>query len=209
MNRKEISQGISNCMDKSEKLLNDAEILLNNKGNLTNILGLYTFALEEYGKGLLLQDIIKAHKTKFEVPSNLFGRGKGTKKAHEKKFTRALSEFPEDAVRFFPGIRIFHNINMENKVITVGPKGKKITVSPGITGIFEISDDDKSYDDSIEPDFDHDFVTDFSSRLRCFYVDWDDTNKCWRFSLKISSENLSHAINVLKQKIELNNVTNL
>jgi hypothetical protein len=57
--------------------------------------------------------------------------------------------------------------------------------SKGITGIFDISNnidgDDIYKEGNSESDFNNDFVVDSSARMRCFYVDWDDVHKCWRW----------------------------
>ena len=55
----QLMQGINYCFDKVRRLLNSVESLLHSQDKFwgsSHALGLYTFAIEEFGKGLLLKD---------------------------------------------------------------------------------------------------------------------------------------------------------
>jgi hypothetical protein len=53
---------------------------------------LYTFAVEEYGKGLLLEECQKHRNGNYEVPKSIFGLG--DRQSHENKIQKAVDKLP-------------------------------------------------------------------------------------------------------------------
>ena len=94
LTEEQITKGIKLCMNKVNQILNDVEILCKNEGHETTAVYLYTIALEEYGKSLLLtKSLSKIPEPKgIPVDITLF---KG-KQAHNLKFEVALNELPEE-----------------------------------------------------------------------------------------------------------------
>ncbi len=167
------------------------------------VLGLFTLALEEFGKGLILKDQLTKPKKEFKIPIQLFGKGKGMGKAHKQKIERALNELPEDCRRFYPAVLIKISDGLEGKKIKVGPNREILTVDAG-TGIFSVEDEDDVVFKEGNPEFDfvNDFIADSGARMRCFYVDWDDLNHCWQWGVSVSEKNMKYLISELKQKID-------
>jgi AbiV len=81
--------------------LEDAEILARNNGQISHYVGLYLFALEEFGKLLLLEDSLQSNSVngQYSVDKTIFGRGQDHAKrrqAHKLKFDGALKTLPSD-----------------------------------------------------------------------------------------------------------------
>lgn len=200
LKKSELEEGIQHCIAKTQSLINDCDYLFQNKRNMNTVLGMYTLALEEFGKSLILQDHLSKPKQEYNIPLQVFGKGK----SHELKIKRAFKELPEDCRRFYPAVLLKFNADIENKTIPVGPNGRNITTIGGVTGILDAG---RSPDDFIhrecntESDFDNDFVADSSARMRCFYVDWDNENRCWRWGVPVSEKNMTYLISELKKRI--------
>ena len=84
LNHVEMNNGMKLCFNKAKRLLNDANILVDNGGDSSHALGLYIFALEEYGKGLLLRDCKKNAEGNYVVPTYIFGN----KSSHKNKIKK-------------------------------------------------------------------------------------------------------------------------
>lgn len=208
LKKEDLDEGIKHCFNKAKSLVEDCDYLFRNKKNMNIVLGLYTLSLEEFGKGLLLHDLLSKPKKEYNIPIQYFGRGRERGKAHKRKIDRTFKELPEDCRRFYPAVLLKWNTRIENQTITVGPEGRKVTVAGGTTGIYDAGlypDDFIHREGNEESDFDNDFVADFSARMRCFFVDWDEKNRCWRWGVSISEKNMNYIISELKQKIEFHN----
>ena len=75
-------------------ILNDVEILCMNKDSEATSVSLYTVAIEEYGKFLLLNEILKSNSDEvnlYLVNKSIFGKGKG----HRDKFLKAIETLLE------------------------------------------------------------------------------------------------------------------
>ena len=74
------------------KMLESAERLLQSEGHEAVCAGLYTFAVEEYGKLLLLKQYnLSDGKVKIEFRDNF--------RRHESKFKKAIENLPYDCAR--------------------------------------------------------------------------------------------------------------
>src|SRR3989344_2482312 len=86
IDKKLVENGIFLCIVNSQKLLADCKTLLKTNSSLSSVLGLYTFSLEEFGKYLLLRDILGQSNTyQCKVSKDIFSN-------HRKKIDRALEE---------------------------------------------------------------------------------------------------------------------
>jgi hypothetical protein len=143
---------------------------------MLQMLGLYIFALEEYGKGLFLRDCKKNAEGYYVVPTDIFGK----KSSHENKIKKALDTLPHDC-----NIGIAVTVNeAPDSIRTITLKGDKniISIYDWSTGNFS------STADSIQED----------TRWRCFYVDWHDKERYWKYEFFVADKDLfSNAISVL------------
>ena len=60
MSTSQINEGISRCKNRIQNLLFDADAICNTRNTATIAVGLYTIAIEEGGKLLLLQDSLSS-----------------------------------------------------------------------------------------------------------------------------------------------------
>lgn len=179
LEKNQLLAGIVHCLSKAKQLLADVTRLLGTVTSLSSALGLYTFALEEYGKALWLYDCIKESQEKYKIPKEIFSN-------HNKKIKRALNELPEEFSKFYPGARLIIP-STEDETKIVGPNNEKIIRTSATTGVFWNTD--KKY------------VTDFDVRKDCFYVGWDDKKRRWKYEIGIVDEDLEKFISKLEQNI--------
>jgi AbiV family abortive infection protein len=185
-----IDIGIELCIEKANTLIDDAEILLNNNGNLSHALGLYLFALEEYGKKILLEES-KTHlpqlKQKFWVNCSIFIK-------HKKKLQRALDKLPKKH-NINISITIRNNTSSKPKTIKIYPpkyftqgdilpkkksnKNNIMSIPQYITGTFETVDGVPQTE---------------QLRWRCFFIDYDFYNTCWLEKFDYKKEELIQAL---------------
>lgn len=85
----ELREGIVLCKRKIKKLLDDAEILLFNNGDIIHALGLYTFAVEEYGKLVHMTTSQKKDDGNYYLDGDIF-------RGHPKKFELAFTNLPNE-----------------------------------------------------------------------------------------------------------------
>ncbi len=157
-----MQEGICLCLERAKQLAQDA-IDLAKKSNTTNAFGLYTFAVEEYGKALLLKEQKKMRGKNFIVPAWIFG-GKSRKRSnsHQQKFQKALKKLPYECNMITLWSRDVHVPEMEDQKIHVKEINQTATIPAGLTGRFSLT---------TSPDFEE--------RMKVFYVDWDDKKKEW------------------------------
>ena len=90
LREEDIKEGIRLCYQKVNSLLDNAETILTQRGDREIGSGLYTYAVEELGKLLLLQDSLKQKKNSdgtITIDLDIFG--KGNEGGHtKKKFNR-------------------------------------------------------------------------------------------------------------------------
>lgn len=159
-----LSQGMDECIKKINQLILDARIIIKQKGNLSNALGLFTLAVEEYGKALLLQKCQKTGEN-YQVPKIIF---KG-RESHDRKFKEALKDLPSNCKSLSLGVKVEHNSSTSTKTIPVSPEGDEVIVTASTTGSFTLTDE---------------ILANFETRMKCFYVDWNEKKNQWFFELR-------------------------
>jgi len=178
------------CIKTTQRLLQSSGLLLSSQ-NLDHALGLYTFAVEEFGKAIILKELIDNKKTLKKVPKKVFGMG-GKSKSHNIKIKKAEKILPKECLIF----QIGESLNMPSGKDTVQSLGrikKKIKITANTTGTFLI-----------------DVKLDFAVRMRCFYVDWDEKSEYWhkwKSNLQTNPELLKKAIVAFKKIISTQDVT--
>ena len=175
--KRQIRNGIKRCINKTKLLLRDANLLINPKWLHANAIGLYTFAVEEYGKALLLKDCLSAKNTggRFVVSKMIFGMGGS--QSHTAKIQRAFKELPNECQNFQIGIYLKKPHTFKGKI-----KYKDMTISGShLRGLHSLSS-----------------FADFDIRKECFYVGWDEKNNQWNYELMTTSDYLREAISSFK-----------
>ena|SRR2546425_5396827 len=188
----EINSGIQVIKEKTLRFLNDAEILVNGRGNASHAVGIYIYAVEEFGKLLLIQDALKTINVqgRFPVDMSIFGRGSDMNKrrqAHDTKVDRALQTLPNVCTNRVNSVITTKNPATTSITIQSGtrnmPDVGTVSVGAGPTGIFT---------DAQAPSFPFKAM----ERMKGFYVDWDDNNREWVSDVKtIQGAEVQAAVN--------------
>jgi len=85
------------CIENSNGLLEAAELLLPNNTTLQYGLGLYMYAIEEYGKAHLVKGCFNGTKNVYSIPGWIFGWRPGPpsgKNSHEEKLSEGFRNLP-------------------------------------------------------------------------------------------------------------------
>jgi len=184
MSRISLMIGNFGSIKTAEKLLDSAELVLQNSTNLDHALGLYTFACEEFGKAIVLKESLDGGDGGiYKIPKYIFGFGANS---HKKKLKKAIKNLPQECIQLPIG-----------ETITIA-SGKKMKMKLGIGGaVLETPANTTGV-----------FLTDVSLvpkiRERCFYVDWDETSDNWhkwRLNLKTDKKSLQKAIDLFRKEL--------
>jgi AbiV family abortive infection protein len=84
----QLKQGCKKCIENVQNLLDSAKLLLGNENSHQYALGLYVYAIEEYGKATILKNYL--NKNIYSIPKWVFGSGKYARKAHFRVNTKGL-----------------------------------------------------------------------------------------------------------------------
>lgn len=180
ISKSQLKTGIRKSLLGAIELAGYAKDMAERGGNTTLALGLYSFAIEEYGRSLFFSKLLEKDHDNYSVPKVLF-RGK---KSHDLKFKKALATLPEECSRHHIGGEFF--VPSPNKIVEMSVEStKKLVIYPWIAGTFAMED----------------FPTDFETRLSCFYLDWNDEKNKWRTSPSVMPEKLVKAITAFEQLV--------
>lgn len=171
--------GIHICIVKADQLCDSALKLMGNDKDLTHAYGLYTFAIEEFGKSLYLQEYFKNYDGVQKFRSHIF---KG-KNSHPMKFKKGLKNLPCSC----KNIAIYKSAPFPSATAYTSNFGRgnlKFKFLPN-TMISQLS--------GSKPNFD--------MRMNSFYVDWNDKKKNWDFNYKVVKNDLKKAIKMFKKHI--------
>jgi AbiV family abortive infection protein len=172
------------CVQKAKQLADSALKLLddNDTNDHTNALGLYTLAIEEFGKAVILKEecFVDNDAVTQRVPKSLFTGNK----AHDRKFEEAMKRLPRECKNIRVGTYFAFPSGKPTNV-KLGKKGPYIRVPANKSG-----------------NFFGQYTTNMDMRMTCFYVDWDETKRKWVFNMKVESkEELRKALKKFKEKI--------
>lgn len=179
LDKKSVEKGVFFSLMNAMKLLDDCRNLLKTNSSMSSSLGLYIFALEEYGKCLLISDHYRNPSNLYKIPAEVFSD-------HNKKISRALLDLPQKFQRFHrdkfttilstdEGYTLYDD--EERKITRFSPtSGYYVTPGKFTSPMFEI-------------------------RMDCFHVDWDDDEKDWKINVDILSKDLERFIVELQHKI--------
>jgi AbiV family abortive infection protein len=186
MTQTQIKSGVRKALLNASTLAAYSKDIVERGGNGVLALGLYSFAIEEYGKSILLSELLTKKQKMYRVSIQLF---KG-KKSHDLKFKKALSTLPPECTSYEAGVvrSVPHN---ETQTLEVGVKEKIVAIPSALTGIFSVGD----------------LAVDFETRMNCFYLDWDDLQNKWKSPPKVLPEKLEETIihfeNYLTKKLDM------
>ena len=179
ISKEKLKEGILNSLTNITDLLNQSEKACQKYSDNSIALGLYTFAIEEFGKLLFLLDAYKADKESYQIQKDIFiGH-----ESHKIKFEKALQKLPTECMLAEYGIEVHTNFSEENITIPVNPQGDKISILGGTTGTFSIGTTGKPLD--------------LITRMGSFYLDWDDKEKVWKSKPKVLEDGLKKSITKL------------
>jgi len=149
------------------------------------------YAVEEYGKAILLKRTITGNKKKYQIEQWILGIGdpNDTTISHDEKMRIAFDNLPNDCRIKFRGIKITQHLS-SGKSITI-KKGKQgpydqVYVPEGLTGTFTNTTNTNANTNTNIFDYNLDLKT------ACFYMDWDRDN--WKFDAAIAPEELNKNI---------------
>jgi AbiV family abortive infection protein len=186
--RRSSTKTCGKCIDNVNKLLESSRLLLNNGKDETGYyaLGLYLYAIEEYGKAQLLKGCFTGNKKEYLVPAWIFGvkRPPSGRTSHDEKIDKGFKNLPFVCKKLSKVLEIRYNNSTKTQTFMIRDKlGQgSVSVGPFASGMFE--------DTSIPSR-----EIDFDLKTACFYVDWDDIQKKPKFTIPaIDSDQLIHNI---------------
>jgi AbiV family abortive infection protein len=183
----QLMQGIDYCFDKVGRLLNSVESLLRSQDKFwesSHALGLYTFAIEEFGKALLLKDRYQQGNHEIQIPSWIFAKDKYSRKIkpHDEKINRAFKELPDVSKGIMVGV-VVDKPGPTTRTLKFRDGGG-ISTTGMQTGLFMT-----------------DNRIDFEVRMKCFYVDWNKDRSEWEYELTTTKEYLENAVACFKTEL--------
>lgn len=96
ISKSKVVEGIHLCYDKAIELTEKSILIKPIYGLDMVTLGLYSFAIEEYGKAQWLEECLSTKENLCKVPKILFtGR-----QSHDLKFTKAVESLPQECSSF-------------------------------------------------------------------------------------------------------------
>jgi AbiV family abortive infection protein len=174
-----LQETCSKCIANVNELLESSRLLLDSNKDETGYyaLGLYLYAVEEYGKTQLLKGCFIGNKDQYPVATWIFGvpqRSPSGQTSHNEKLNEGFKNLPHVCKKLSKVLEIRYNSSISSQTFVIRDKLGQgyISVPSGITGIFE---DTNIPSREIE----------FDLKKDCFYVDWDDKNKKPKFILPV------------------------
>ena len=180
-NSSELDDGIELCVKKTKKLLNASRLLASNEEYLSYALGLYLFALEEYGKSVLLQKSKSSTEHVHLIDKKIFGFR--DRNSHRKKIREGSKNLPSKTIKVEADIEIKQNYTDNTRTFSLKDDSIMVSVGGSQTGTF-----------SSEGDID--LVEEI--RWRSFYLDWDNDQRFWKNEFRPNQSELLKLITDLE-----------
>ncbi len=172
----QIKTGIKKSLTGSLELSGYSKDMLERNANATIALGLYAFAIEEYGKSLFLKECMKKNEDRHKVKKVVFSG----KDSHGKKFNKAFSTLPKERTSFLSEIKhVEPQFNSDRKGI-----GTKTS-------------------DSQTETFSASVLSDLQARMSCFNLDWNDKTEKWKLPPKVDGDLLLKSITVFEKHVSV------
>lgn len=171
------------CYENVRCLLKSARLLLS-QDSQQYALGLYMYAVEEFGKAQL----IKAHILSHVIPNWIFGRRPFLPTSpHDAKLAEGIKYLPEQCQILCIGLRFVNNNNEKTQTYSLGRK-LKVSVLPFTTGFVS--------------DVTHGSILEFDFKTACFYIDWDNENRHPTFKIEVDIKRLDKNIRLFEKVLE-------
>jgi hypothetical protein len=192
----EMKDGCKKCIQNVNCILVGARMLMNSRITVQYAIGLYIYAVEEYGKAILLKKCITGEKEKYYIPDWILGKSRPDKKfnAHDLKIIVGFDNLPSQA-NYIRRAIIINNPSDKDRPVRV-EKGKitgnKIDIRVGkyLTGLFENTTNINAIDYNLD------------LKTSCFYMDWDLDNKDWRYKIVPDKNNLLKCIDAFEESLK-------
>lgn len=156
LTKSELKTVCNQCLKNVEGLLDGVSLLLDSEPTRKYALGLYMYALEEYGKAWILKVILEKEKPEgYTKPQAVFDYG-----SHNNKIDAGLKHLPRQCRLVSPYVEIAVNPFNETRTITL-VTGEKVSVPASVTGLFQATSGPTKT--MVESDY----------KTRCFYIDYD------------------------------------
>ncbi len=187
----ELREGYKKCIENVRGLLASAKILNDYAETEQYALGLYMYAVEEYGKAILLSNSITASGTgqTYLIDKWILGDGKANNhtRSHDEKINIGLDNLPSDCrtVRLTVA-------TPSTRTVTLG-MDNQISSPESTTGSYLDTTDEKR------------FVYSLDLKTACFYVDWNENNKDWKYRIPTQPKDLKKYIKCLEDALASNN----
>lgn len=182
ISKSQLKTGIRKSLLGALELAGYAKDIVERGGNTVLALGLYSFAIEEYGKSVFFAELLEKDSNYYSVPKILF---KG-KTSHDLKFKKALSTLPSECTHYHVGKTVsipYPKTKVEE--MDIGARTEKMTITAWTSGTFSIGG----------------FPTDFETRMSCFYLDWNETKNRWNNLPSVMTDELVKAIMIFEDHI--------
>lgn len=182
VNETQLNEGIIECIKNVNRLCRTALIILESEKNIFHALGLYTYAIEEYGKALYLKEILSEKKDQYLIEAEK------KFKDHRFKFSKAWEKLPENCK--------FYESNLSSNDPEFADEYYYNNIKPKLPhGMYPF----------LSTAIQH--HVDFPARLECFFVDWDYEKKSWKKFPKQDKNRLrqtiEHFIQYLQKEFNL------
>ena len=185
----DFENGITKIIDHISELLNESELITTEKRNMTIGLGLYTYAIEEYGKVLLMKKHYQKDQESQNIPDYIFGIYNNKTKPHTTKFDEALKTLPDICRYITLGSVTVERAEPKMRTEKIDGDGEEVSIVGFATGIFDAG--------SIEANFE--------MRKLCFYIGWNEA-QFWEHQYKPQREPFLNSIAKFREKLaELKN----
>jgi AbiV family abortive infection protein len=189
LTQQQLEEGHKKCLENVHKLLDSANLLLENETSYQYALGLYMYAIEEYGKAEILRDCLLENKSNYIIPEWIFGKGKLARKGHERKLGVGIQRLPAICRQLSRTIKIISTATEEVQTFQIEKHGVligSISVPVYLSGTFE----DPTLRETINLDL----------KAACFYVDWDNKGH-WNYVILADKDQLIHNIKEINKVI--------
>jgi AbiV family abortive infection protein len=190
--RPELETICHQCIENVQALLTSVSLLLEEETTRKYALGLYMYAIEEYGKAWLLKEQVENEienkEKKDEYSKQIFEWIFGIVKrnVHTIKIKVGVKHLPEQCKRLSAVLEIHTNTSSSAQTFTLAD-GKAVSVLPGTTGLVE------------GPGIKR--IIEFNYKTRCFYVDLDSARNEEINSIPIDKSIMDENIRLFKEAL--------
>ena len=183
----QLRAGMRLCIENIEHLLSATLAVSKSDANASHALGLYTFAVEEFGKLYVMKNARKYQGKGYALPQFLFGsRFSNSIGSHDLKFVIALRNLPKQCTRMSMHYKMRSALAMKVKVLD--------------------PDNPRAYTQELPIGFNviakRKLPVYLNARLSCFYVDWDENTKKWKVQYFADATNLEKAVAKFKEVLK-------